>query len=257
MNAAHKLFGTYSKIKRANQHIDDLDQAIRTFKSTNPNKIASKRDPDTRRLIYYVEEMRVIPVEIPLIVGECVHSLRSALDHLAFQLWVASGSNGNPATVGFPIFDEPAKFHAGLAGKIKGLSQTGIDAITAIQPYKGGNGNDLWVIHELNKIDKHRLLLTANMGFHGMTIPNHLTLANFIGVDPAITVGMSSTLFPLKVGDELFMDIPDTKPNENLQFAVQISLNEPGIVEGESLFSKLVELSDFVKKIVAILARLL
>ena len=118
MSPSEKLFAAYSRIKRAKKHIEDLDVAIRAFQSTSPNKIGSKHDPNSRRLIYYVKEMRAIPAEISLIAGDCIHCLRSALDYVAYQLWLACGGMGNVKNVSFPIFDDSTKFNAGIANKL-------------------------------------------------------------------------------------------------------------------------------------------
>jgi hypothetical protein len=44
---------------------------------------------------------------------------------------------------------------------------------------------------------------------------------------------------PLKAGDVLFADWPDNKPNKNIQFKIQIALNEIGVVEAEPLLAVL------------------
>jgi hypothetical protein len=42
-------------------------------------------------------------------------------------------------------------------------------------------------------------------------------------------------MFPLKAGDELFIDAPDAKVNEDIKFTFDIALDEPGVIAGEPL----------------------
>jgi hypothetical protein len=42
------------KIKRAKEHITELESQLRAFFDSDPFKVGTKRDPDTRKLIYFV-----------------------------------------------------------------------------------------------------------------------------------------------------------------------------------------------------------
>jgi hypothetical protein len=48
----------------------------------------------------------------------------------------------------------------GALPKTEGIPAGAVKLIEATKPYKGGYDN-LWILHELNNIDKHRLLITA------------------------------------------------------------------------------------------------
>ena len=97
------------KLSRAEKHLCDLDAAIRFFCESKPYRISVKPHPvaeiDYVRL--FVESVTPVPAEIGLIIGDAVHNLRSALDHLAFQLVLANGKTP-VTTTEFPISD-PAK----------------------------------------------------------------------------------------------------------------------------------------------------
>jgi hypothetical protein len=156
-----RLEGVKAKVDRAKLRFDELNAALDAFFRTNPYEVGTRRDPQTRRLIYYLVSVRAVRPEISVIAGEVLQSLRSALDHLAYQLvLVGTGQSGPFNYVYFPIFDSAAKYKAGKLGQIKGMRQDAIDAIDAIKPYKGGN-DTLWRLHKLNIVDKHRLLVTV------------------------------------------------------------------------------------------------
>ena len=50
------------------------------------------------------------------------------------------------------------------------MRQDAIDAIRALEPYKGGKGENLWVLHRLNNIDKHRLIVTVGSSFQSVDV---------------------------------------------------------------------------------------
>jgi hypothetical protein len=130
------------------------------------------------------------------------------------------------------------------------MRQDAIDAIRALEPYKGGKGEDLWVLHRLNNIDKHRLIVTVGSSFQSVDLGAYITQRmakafpdNFPGGLPHIELFMrpADTLFPLKTGDELFIDAPDAEANEKMNFRFNIAVNEPGVIEGKPLLETLVE----------------
>jgi hypothetical protein len=139
------------KVERAEEHIADLDVAIGAFLDSKPYEIEAKRNPDTRQLIYYVTRVEDIPARISLLAGEAIHSLRSALDHLAFAMAMASPitAPSGGGKLNFPIGADGAKYQANPFRKIQGMRQDFVNAVDAIQPYKGGAGHRLWVLSEL------------------------------------------------------------------------------------------------------------
>lgn len=58
------------KIERAKHHVGDLQAIIGAFFKTNPYKVSAKRDPQTRRPIYYVSSVESVPEPIALIAGD-------------------------------------------------------------------------------------------------------------------------------------------------------------------------------------------
>jgi hypothetical protein len=93
------------------------------------------------------------------IIGDCLHNLRSALDYLAWQLVLASGSTPTSRT-GFPIRHKRAD-RAAMA--IDGLANaTILKVVESLQPYHGLDvGTQLGRLHRLDIADKHRQLLVA------------------------------------------------------------------------------------------------
>jgi hypothetical protein len=67
----------------------------------------------------------------------------------------------------------------------------------------------------------------------------------------------ADTLCPLKAGDELFIDLPDGKLDENLKFTFGVAIHEPGIAESQPIPDTLVHLVNRVEDLVNQLGALL
>jgi hypothetical protein len=261
-----------TKVKRAYEHIDQLDVACKAFKNTGPYVARTKRDPQTRKLHYYAAKVDPVPVQVVLLLGDAIHNLRSALDHLAYQLvFVGTNGAGNADRpndpfrhVEFPVADSLAEFVSPrIQRKIEGATQAAKDAIANTKPYKGGN-DTLWELHRLNNIDKHRLLISGGGRFSDVDIgPIGWKLladamrarsperaAQVERTSLAIPIRPADDLFPLKIGDDLFIDAPDAEPNEKVKFTIEIAFGEPGIIKPRSIFPTIKQMADLVDSLI-------
>jgi hypothetical protein len=257
MPADERLALIRLKIERADKHIGDLQEAVRSFLDSNPYKVDTKRNPETRKLIYYVASVKPVPVCIATITGDILHCLRDALDHLAQQLYLVGTGNakGFRDQTGFPISSSAKDFKTGLLRKVEGMRQDAIEAIRAIEPYAGGQGADLWTFHRLNNIDKHRLVVTVGSSFRSVDIGPHMAriVKDIFPAEfamPSLFIRPADNLFPLEAGKELFIDAVDAEPNEKMQFRFDVAVNEPGVIEGKPILETLVQLSDRINGVV-------
>ena len=212
------------------------------FFGSNPYKVTAQRDPQTRKMINYLASIQPIPSTIPLITGDIIHCLRDALDHLAQQLYLVGTGNANGFRIdtGFLISPSAKDFKKGIGRKVEGMRQDAIDAIRSTEPYPRGKGADLYTIHRLNNIDKHRIIVTV------MARPSAIGIAPLLmstpgipaemrelmqGIDLALTLTPTGNIIPLKAGDQLFDDLPDAEEHKDMEFCFEITLNEPGVVE--------------------------
>jgi hypothetical protein len=208
-----------------------------------------------------------------------VFNLRSALDHVAMQLWIAAGQPETDRQIQFPIFSTPTtapEYDAKLTPKIQRLGQPAIKKIKAIEPYKTGLGHNLWVLHELNNTDKHRLLLTITMGMRPI---DHGDLANrrlkrtgkasgavfkswFLdprGSHPtsAISFKEPNILYAIKRNDVLFGIPKNSDFYKDVNLTVEVALGEPQVEEGDSAIRTLQDLSELVADVIDQFGRLL
>jgi hypothetical protein len=241
-----KLVGAWAKIDRAKKHIADLEQVIASFSNPRPYEVLPEYNPNTRQTEYKVVKIERIPESIPLIAGDAIHNLRSALDLLAYEMHRAGAYWKSVAEdrVAFRAWGDVNKYQSGMVGIIESTSPKVYDEIVRIEPYKGGNGHALWQVSELDNIDKHRLLLTAGMAFAsvdvGPIIQARSQSAFTSGYQPASWEARTvlrpvTNYFPLQIGQVLHTAPPGSESHQQPKFSLEIQLGEPGVVEGEAV----------------------
>jgi hypothetical protein len=255
------------KVTRAKEHASNLEREVRAFLDSAPYKVGARHDPLTRKLIYYVTSAQPTPDRLPLIAGDAIQNLMSALDHLAYQIVCCDTADNppNPNWIYFPIADDAAKYDAKKRGKMEGARPETFDAIDALKPYQGGN-HLLWKLYRLNNLEKHRLLLTVGSQAAGINLgqmlANHLgsafrpdAVAAFESMN--VFINPADKGFPLKAGFDLYIGGVDEQPNPKQQFRFAVVLSEPGIVEGKPLLETVNQLTALVEGIVTTLTPLL
>lgn len=181
------LEGVDLKLKRAKDRFDVLSEAIKEF-LTEPGEDRISVEPHPERGgIFKVQDVRRPPPDWGILIGDCVHHYRSALDHLVFQLVLANTRGPLPAKVvkrsEFPIFNSGPKFRGKLnkkgelspgsgRAKIQDIAEPAQAVIERLQPYhrrKNPGARALWQLQELANIDKHRLLHVTYTSIRGST----------------------------------------------------------------------------------------
>lgn len=251
------------KINRAKTHLLELQTEIKSFMDSHPYRISTKRDPETKRLIYYVSAVRETPQVISLIAGDIIQNLRSAMDHLAYELFISNGGNETEGrNIYFPIEKDFTTYESEKERKTKGMSKGAKDLIDLVKPYNGGN-TILWRIHDFNITDKHRslLLVTLRSEFNSIDIGPHLResmrkIMPDLADIPTFSLGIkpADSLLPLKIGDELFTDEPDAKELPDMQFRIDVNIvfNDLAITGETSLISALQSMIQEVEKLIPI-----
>ena len=91
------------------------------------------------------------------------------------------------------------------------MTQQAVAAIDALKPYKGGN-DVLWQLHELNNVDKHRLILTVGSAVRSTDLGDYFVQCAAPGSLLSEAKGLSAFFmagdndYPLKVGMVVFTD---------------------------------------------------
>jgi hypothetical protein len=250
------------KVKRAKKHIDELESILRAagFPCRSKDFVRCENDPSKKERRYYCVKVPEIPADIPLITGDAIQNLRTALDHLACRLVGAIDRDTY-----FPIAQLETDYKALKSRrKIRRVRPKAAEYIDAFKPYKGGKYL-LWELHELNKIDKHNLLLTvcATDVARSMT-PSELAAFNAWAArnrHPAVAavkhrhaLKESETITPLKIGEK-FLTVPYAEMDEEMKFLIDISFNEPTIFQSKTIVELLLKMHESVLGVIVGLSR--
>ena len=155
------LRGPLLKLDRAKTHIKDFEDLLRGLSNLNKGSVTVEADPDSEGLICVLNKPLKLPDKAPLIVGDAIHNLRSAWDHLAVLLVAKSGQTGLKTQ--FPFGERRRQFKKRLIEYgFLDCGQAVVDAICALEPYRHPRGNeDFYALHDLDILDKHRLVIVV------------------------------------------------------------------------------------------------
>ena len=163
--AYHRLAGVVAKFNRAKQQFDVLRHEIGAFADQDPKPHSSRGYFDTKTW-EWIERFQIReapPLRWGVILGDCVHNLRSALDHLVCQLTLLDGGTMDDcAQTQFPIACKSETQFEGMANhRIPCLSKKHRALVKKAQPYHAGDGapsHPLAILRALSNADKHRIL---------------------------------------------------------------------------------------------------
>ena len=187
---------------------------------------------------------------------EILYDLRSVLDHLAYAIVPQPDSQ-----TAFPIIHPDHglnDFLAKTTTKLPGLQQGKPDAwdiIKQLQPYQGAGKRDLlWVLHELNIIDKHRYPLARTAAAYEIRWPSRLPpgvgLPEFIFAPGSLDFVQDN-----RVGTFRFAD-PHPEINLHPEFALDVFFDEVASPD-EPVCQTLLGLAGHVRTVIAPLERFL
>lgn len=155
----------YSKVERAKQNLRDMEASLNEFYGDAPGakrQIKSfKHEPGLVHVFH-------VTFDTLCAAGDVIGNLVGAFDHLAYQL-VMAHAPGTPESVLRTIYFPLADSGAGSKSRLKTIKHLihpdAVELIKSIKPYAGGN-EALGLLHKLNNISKHRLIL--NVATHVM-----------------------------------------------------------------------------------------
>jgi hypothetical protein len=149
------------KLDRAKKHLNELKDCIARFSETEFYSISPHVKADTGQPIVRVT-VQPLPKDIPLMIGDVVHNLRSALDILWNTMILRI--TGIESETGFPIRQKWEELNGtiGAANEVVTPAVPTIKNILLndIKAYKDGNPA-IWYLNRLNRSDKHRLLIAS------------------------------------------------------------------------------------------------
>lgn len=160
------------KLARAYEHLDSIDAEVRDFLETDPYVVAFEADLETGERLVRAASVDAPPIRLSLMIGDALHNLRSALDHL---VWERSAPEKRGRRSGFPILRRPPKGEFAAIPKVKGLRPADRAIVQRLQPYNARDPEQirdepLLVLHNLNVTDKHKALHLTGLSMEEATI---------------------------------------------------------------------------------------
>ncbi len=163
-----RLDGIRVKVKRAWNQINGIKAEITTFIMGDVYEPKIEFNTDTHWLTISVHVKKNPPLMWGVQIGEIIHNLRSALDHIVWELFILDNLRHPPVgtKLQFPIFETQAGFDGrGRSQFLRGIGGNAVRLIRSQQPFpesEGGTGegrkSPLWHLKELSNTDKHRTL---------------------------------------------------------------------------------------------------
>ncbi|MDA0164610.1 hypothetical protein OM076_30350 [Solirubrobacter ginsenosidimutans] len=178
--------GSDLKLQRAREHIEAADELVDAYLDNGACTVVRTADERTGRTELRVQITAPPPARLALVIGDAVHNLRAALDHVVFEA-ALSNSVGtlSPAAeeaLMFPIRDKPPKggWEQVVKDRLPGVPPPVCAVIEAEQPFRWTTSEHptahlfrpLWRVHDLDRIDKHRTLTvtTAALSHHAFGV---------------------------------------------------------------------------------------
>ncbi len=247
------LEGFEAKLVRADEHLQALDVEITDFLELDPYTVRFEVDRESAQKVAKIYVNGEPPaVRWGVMVGDCVHNLRSALDHLAWQF----AGLEPPSKTEFPIFHDRKEFERRKPGgglyKIRGIKDPEARTlIKAVQPCyskrQRPKAHPLWSLQSLSNIDKHQVLhlSVAIIGsasyWSGPSGDEFIDSLRFGAFDDGAEVGR----FKLDPGES------EPEMGVDVQFGFDIAFEEGGPGAGWRVVGGLQRIREFIRADIA------
>jgi hypothetical protein len=180
-----------------------------------------------------------MPSDLRLTAADALYNLRSALDQ-AVCCCAVMAQKKSPDGTYFPHGKDQAGFEISLRTKCKKVPEPVHAAIAALEPYYGGDGYLLRVLHDLNLVDKHTDLIMV-----GATLRR-------------ITISLGKGELPPREAwrrtENGFELIPSaTEVDKHVKVTMAVTFADIEAIQGESVTKILTQLCDLVVKAVEII----
>ena len=240
------------RLRWAEDRVVRLSEQIERFMKTQANPFFEEIDPATGEHVFRSRKMGSPPANIGLEISECLFHLRSTLDYVAQRLGDVHSGPIPKANIEelrkpeFPIFGERPPNSREWAKKIGRAHPDAIKIIEDMQPYRGGDYtvHPLWVLHELNNIDKHRMITPVAVA----RLIKDIHEVNAKTLRARIPLGG-----PLEAGTEVYRTSyvainPDLPSYIKVDFIVDIGFDDTSVVAYHPVRAWLTAILEFIKR---------
>ena len=150
------------KLKRGIEHVRTLLDEVRSYEEADAYLFSSEREVRSETETVYrcfATRQSAMPMHWPLLAGEAIQNLRSALDHLVYE------KSGARSSTSFPIFTDRGEYEEKAPKRLKGVPEEVKDRIAGFQPFhfmpEDARHHPLAQLSSLSNRDKHKVLSTV------------------------------------------------------------------------------------------------
>jgi hypothetical protein len=155
---------SWHKLRRGKEHLYMLELETRKFWDSDPYTLDYERNGEEFPNLLRFKLSKPIPQHAwGLILGDCVHNTRTALDYIAWRL---AGSHLNDRISQFPIYSSEDDWNrTQWRFKRQPIHPDALAYIKTLQPYTRPDPKRtvLWLLQELDARDKHKLITMTEM----------------------------------------------------------------------------------------------
>ncbi len=246
------------KLECASELIAEFRREIDMFHKGSPYQLVASTEPQSGDHVVRVRILTTPPLRWAALIGDAIHNLCSALDLLVWQLVLINGAVPGKQNA-FPIYDTLSDFVSGYARQLCEVAAPAVNTIRSLNPYEAGN-RTLWLLHRLDIIDKHRVLVPAYSSVGTTIIDFGVGLKKLmpeagsvppmpLGInwaDPSCSVQDGEELWRVKADQREHVDL-----NPNFTFTIALAPDTP-VKKGMSVVTLLDELTAETMRVVAL-----
>jgi hypothetical protein len=255
-----RFAGANAKVSRAHVHLQTLDDEIKAFFGSYQHPIGGHYNAETAEITLYALGHDQVPlIDWGIRVGDCLHNLRSALDHVAWQFALAhlgrEPSESEARKIPFPLEDTPGGFATAAVRKF--LSDDHIRYVDFFQPYKEGDKakqHKLSILRRLSNLDKHRVVPAATLTPEGvdLTFPESSDIGSYESIELYLGEPMKKDTPIGRIGGVATTG-PNPKVNAEgpIQFGVVFDYIDDPVLHRQGIVGLLGKLGEMVDSVVS------
>jgi hypothetical protein len=223
------LADSRARIAEARAQCSDLMNVFNGWIEGGGIGVRSRRDPEFAMYLWEVAVTAEPAKNLPVMIGQIINNIRSALEYVAFQIFLVAGGapDGKLADkVAFPIVNTPGSWGSVVKKKVPGVWPEAADLMKAAQPFSQTDDerSALPTLRGLGGTDKHRnLVLCAAAAFSGSA---NLPKGNGFGVEIRLARApgdiYKGPVVPIKPGEAIEVArafvFPDPAPYDDAVF---------------------------------------
>lgn len=211
-------------MERADEHIDIFNQTWEQWVALHPYKYAPEIYANGREHVYRLDDpIPVVDLRIASIIGDAIHNLRSALDHIAITLVLLNEGTVSTRTA-YPMHRRKR-----VKGPMSRKSRRVVNQVYGLD--EGRMAQQLLALSHLDNIDKHRHLHVVTAVPH-----NAVFSVEFLSPGEATKIDMTRTrLYPAvlnqrgKVVAKVVYFEPQDEPDPNFTVKTVLTFAKKGM----------------------------